>query len=159
MDKKVVYVILIILFIAILIILNKFLSFQNQKMLGQNGNITEIENKINEEESKVEILKVTSENFDKEVLQSEKPVLIDFYADWCGPCKMLSPIVEEVASEREDAKVVKINIDDEQELAIKYGVMSIPTLVVVKNGEEVNRSVGLVSKENREYYKIVVLKK
>lgn len=150
MDKKVVYVILIILFIAILIILNKFLSFQNQKMLGQNGNITEIENKINEEESKVEILKVTSENFDKEVLQSEKPVLIDFYADWCGPCKMLSPIVEEVASEREDAKVVKINIDDEQELAIKYGVMSIPTLVVVKNGEEVNRSVGLVSKEKIE---------
>lgn len=94
------------------------------------------------------IIKVTSENFQTEVLNSEKTVLIDFYADWCGPCKMLSSTVEQFASENEDIKVVKINVDDEQDLAIEYGVMSIPTLVVIKNGQEVNRSVGLVSKDD-----------
>ena len=91
-------------------------------------------------------IKVNSENFENEVLKSEKTVLIDFYADWCGPCKMLSPIVEQFANENDNVKVVKIDVDAEQELAIQYGVMSIPTLVVVKNGQEVNRVVGLVSK-------------
>lgn len=94
----------------------------------------------------MEILKVTSENFEKEVLQSDKPVLIDFYADWCGPCKMLSPIVDEVAEENTDIKVVKINVDNAQDLAMKYQVMSIPTLVVIREGREVNRSVGLIDK-------------
>ena len=94
----------------------------------------------------MEILKVTSENFESEVLQSDKPVLIDFYADWCGPCKMLSPIVDEVAEENTDIKVVKINVDNAQDLAMKYQVMSIPTLVVIKDGKEVNRSVGLIDK-------------
>lgn len=73
-------------------------------------------------------------------------VLVDFYADWCGPCKMLSPIIDEVAEENTDIKVVKVNVDDAQDLAMKYQVMSIPTLVVIKNGEEVNRSVGLIDK-------------
>ena len=94
------------------------------------------------------IINVSSKNFETEVLNSEKTVLIDFYADWCGPCKMLSPVVEQFANENENIKVVKINVDDEQDLAIKYGVMSIPTLVVIKNGQEVNRSVGLVSKDD-----------
>ena len=94
----------------------------------------------------MEVLKVTSENFEKEVLQSDKTVLIDFYADWCGPCKMLSPIVDEVAEENTDIKVVKINVDNAQDLAMKYQVMSIPTLVVIKDGREVNRSVGLIDK-------------
>ena len=94
------------------------------------------------------IINVSSKNFETEVLNSEKTVLIDFYADWCGPCKMLSPVVEKFANENENIKVVKINVDDEQDLAIKYGVMSIPTLVVIKNGQEVNRSVGLVSKDD-----------
>ena len=94
------------------------------------------------------VINVTSENFKQEVLNSEKIVLIDFYADWCGPCKMLSGIVEQFASENENIKVVKINVDDEQDLAIEYGVMSIPTLVVIRNGQEVNRSVGLVSKDD-----------
>lgn len=93
------------------------------------------------------IINVTRENFQTEVLNSEKTVLIDFYADWCGPCKMLSRVVEQFASENENVKVVKINVDDEQDLAVEYGVMSIPTLVVIKNGQEVNRSVGLVSKD------------
>ena len=94
----------------------------------------------------MEILKVTSSNFEGEVLKSEKTVLIDFYADWCGPCKMISPIIEAVAKEKKDIKVVKVNVDDAQELAIQYDVMSIPTLVVIKNGEETKRVVGLVDK-------------
>ena len=94
----------------------------------------------------MEIIKVNNQNFEEEVIKSEKPVLIDFYADWCGPCKMLSPIIDEVAEENSDIKVVKVNVDDSQDLAMKYQVMSIPTLVVIKNGEEVNRSVGLIDK-------------
>ena len=94
----------------------------------------------------MDILKVTNANFEQEVLKSEKPVLIDFYADWCGPCKMISPIVEAVAKENEDIKVVKVNVDDAQDLAIKYEVMSIPTLVVIKNGAEINRIIGLADK-------------
>ena len=94
----------------------------------------------------MEIIKVNTQNFEEEVIKSEKPVLIDFYADWCGPCKMLSPIIDEVAEENTDIKVVKVNVDDAQNLAMKYQVMSIPTLVVIKNGEEVNRSVGLIDK-------------
>ena len=94
----------------------------------------------------MEILKVNSQNFEEEVLKSEKTVLVDFYADWCGPCKMLSPIVDQVAEENEDIKVVKVNVDDAQDLARKYQVMSIPTLVVIKEGKEINRSVGLIDK-------------
>mgnify|MGYP002734620826 CR=1 FL=1 len=96
----------------------------------------------------MEIMKVTSANFEEEVLKSEKTVLIDFYADWCGPCKMFSPIVEAVAEENEDIKVVKIDVDNAQDLAIKYQVMSIPTTVVIKDGKEVNRVVGMVSKSD-----------
>ena len=94
----------------------------------------------------MEIIKVNSQNFEEEVIKSEKPVLLDFYADWCGPCKMLSPIIDEIAEENSEIKVVKVNVDDSQDLAMKYQVMSIPTLVVIKNGEEVNRSVGLIDK-------------
>lgn len=92
------------------------------------------------------MIKITNENFEQEILKSDKTVLIDFYADWCAPCKMLSPIIEQVAEENNDIKVVKINVDELQDIAIKYEVMSIPTLVVIKNGQEVNRSIGFVSK-------------
>ena len=98
----------------------------------------------------MEVLKVTSENFEEEVLNSNKTVLIDFYANWCGPCKMLSPVVETVAKENENIKVVKIDVDTAQDLAIKYQVMSIPTLVVIKNAREVKRTVGVVSKSEIE---------
>ncbi len=94
------------------------------------------------------VMKVNKESFETEVLKAEGMVLVDFFADWCGPCKMLSPIVDEVAEENTDIKVCKINVDDEPELAMRYNVMSIPTLVVIQNGEEVNKSVGLVSKED-----------
>ena len=91
------------------------------------------------------ITELTKLNFDEEI-STDKPVLIDFWAAWCGPCKMLSPIVDQVAEENSDIKVCKVNIDEEGELAIKFGIMSIPTLVVLKNGEETNRSVGVISK-------------
>ena len=86
-------------------------------------------------------------NFEEEVLKSEKPVLMDFWAPWCGPCRMVGPVVEEIAEERADIKVCKINVDEEGELAAKFGVMSIPTLVVMKNGEITNQSVGMQTKE------------
>ena len=94
----------------------------------------------------MEILRVTSQNFEEEVLKSDKTVLVDFYADWCGPCKMLSPIVDEVAKEMSEIKVVKVNVDEAQDLAMNYQVMSIPTLVVIKDGKEAKRSVGLIDK-------------
>ena len=92
------------------------------------------------------IIKLTKDNFEQEVLKSEKPVLVDFYADWCGPCQMLSPIVDEVAEERDDIKVGKINVDEQMELAQKYGVMTIPTLLVIKNGEIANKHIGALAK-------------
>jgi thioredoxin 1 len=91
---------------------------------------------------------ITKDNFEQEVLQSDKTVLVDFWAAWCTPCKMLSPIVDQFDEEHQDIKVCKINIDDENELASRYSVMSIPTLLVFKGGEVVNKSVGLVSKDD-----------
>ena len=93
---------------------------------------------------------LTKENFDREVLKAEGTVLVDFWATWCGPCRMLSPIVDEVASERPDVKVGKINVDEQPELAQQFGIMSIPTLLVFKNGEKVQESVGLIPKEKVE---------
>ena len=92
------------------------------------------------------VIKVTKDNF-SEIKASEKTVLLDFYADWCGPCRMVLPIVEEIAGERDDIVVAKINVDDEPELAERFGVFSIPTLVVMKNGAVVNKSSGARPKE------------
>ena len=88
------------------------------------------------------ITTVTKENFDQEITRASETVLVDFWAAWCGPCRMLSPVIDELAAERTDIKVGKINVDEEQELAARFGVMSIPTLVVIKDGRIVNQASG-----------------
>lgn len=90
---------------------------------------------------------ITKDNFEAEVLKSEKVVLLDFWAPWCGPCRMVGPIVEEIASERSDIKVGKINVDEERELSVKFGIISIPTLIVMNNGKEINKMIGYHPKE------------
>ncbi len=93
------------------------------------------------------VLSLNEKNFEEEVLKSEKPVLVDFWASWCGPCRMMSPVIDEIAEEMgETVKVYKINIDEEKNLAVKYNVMSIPTFIVLKNGKEVGRTIGVQDK-------------
>ncbi|MBE6662806.1 MAG: thioredoxin [Ruminococcaceae bacterium] len=90
---------------------------------------------------------ITKSNFEEEVVRSDKPVMLDFWATWCGPCRMLAPTIEEIAKERNDIKVGKVNVDDEGALASAFGIVSIPTVVVIKNGEEVARAVGYRQKD------------
>ncbi len=93
---------------------------------------------------------VTKENFQQEVLQSDKPVIVDFWAEWCGPCRMLAPILEAFAEDREDIKVCKVNVDEQRELAIEYGIESIPTLLIFQNGKKTNQSVGVITRQQME---------
>lgn len=100
-----------------------------------------------QEEDHMSVLNITKNNFQEEVMNSEKPVLLDFWAGWCGPCRMLSPVVDEIAEENDSIKVCKVNVDEQQELASEFQVMTIPTLVVIKNGQIQNRSMGVKPKE------------
>ena len=90
----------------------------------------------------MKVLHIDKDNFHKEVLNSDKPVLLDFFASWCGPCRMVGPILDEIAEEREDIKVCKVNIDEQPELASRYRIMTIPTLMVLKDGQIIEQSVG-----------------
>jgi thioredoxin 1 len=92
-------------------------------------------------------IKITKDNFEAEVLQAEKPVLVDFWAVWCGPCQMVGPVLEEISEERDDLIVGKVNVDEEQELAAQFGVMSIPTMILFKGGEAAGKLVGAMPKE------------
>ena len=121
-------------------------SANQNEILDSNEN--SVQNATSNETNIGKVIEVTESTFDEEVLKSDKTVLVDFYADWCGPCKLLSPVVEEVAKENPNLKVVKIDVDANENLSYEYRTYSIPTLVVIKNGKEVNRSVGVISKSD-----------
>ena len=91
-------------------------------------------------------IEITKENYEAEVLQTDKPLLLDFWASWCGPCQMVSPVIEQIGEENDSIRVGKVNVDEQGELTMQFRVVSIPTLVVMKGGEEVNRIVGAASK-------------
>ncbi len=93
-------------------------------------------------------VEVTKANFQSEVINSDKPVLVDFWAGWCGPCRMVAPILDEIAKENPDIKVAKVNVDEQQELAAQFGIMSIPTIIAFKDGEQMGKSVGVRSKQD-----------
>lgn len=131
MKEKIIYAVLAVVFIAVLIGISLG--------TGKKAEKTKVE-------AKNAVIPVTSANFEKEVLNSDKRVLVDFYADWCGPCKILSPRVAEIANENKDIKVVKINVDQNEDLARKYNISSMPTLLVIEKGKELNRAVGALSK-------------
>ncbi len=143
MKSKVLIIIAIIFFVIVMIILSKYLNNMNNSEISNNQ-----ESKLND--GQIEIIEVTSDNFEEEVLNSSKTVVIDFYADWCQPCKVYSPIIEEFAKENENIKIVKVDVDNSEDLAIKYHAISIPTTVIIKDGKEVNRVVGIVSKSDLE---------
>ena len=148
MKGKIITILLIVAFVGFLVWANFTLDKENEKLARENSESTS--DSSEEYTGPSRVIEVTSSNFDEEVINSDVPVLIDFYADWCGPCKILSPIVEEVSSKYEDVKFVKINIDSNQDIANDYMITSIPTLVYIKNGEEQNRVLGAVDKDTVE---------
>ena len=169
MKEKIKLIVLIIIFVIVLVVTNNLLK-ETEKT--QNIKENEITNKIEEnvtttvvssynkneseevytdiveEEQIGKVIEITENDFEKEVLNAEKRVLVDLYADWCSPCKKLSPILEEIAKENLDLKVVKVDVDENSNLASQYGVYYIPLLVVIENGEKIDSAVGALSKND-----------
>ena len=148
-QKLILLIVMLIVVIGSAVILYERFS---QNAIEAESNVTteaNVNNNIpeNNENQKSDVLDIELSNFETEVIKSEKKVLIDFYADWCGPCQKLSPIVDKFAEEHSEIKVVRIDIDAQEDLADRYNIRSIPTLVVIENGEEINRVIGLVSEE------------
>ena len=143
MKNKILILICFILFIVAMIGIKISLDNANDASINKEIINTTENNTIKESC----ILEVKSDTFEEEVLNSTKIVVIDFYATWCSPCKIYTPIVEEFAKENEEIKVVKIDIDETQDIAMKYNVMSIPTTIIIKDGKEVDRAVGVINKD------------
>lgn len=156
MKNKILTIVWIVVFIGVLVFLNIFIEKESQNYLVENNtesSNTSVNNNTenilmtnNENKNTSKIMNVTSENFKEEVINSDKTVLIDFYATWCEPCKIMSPIIDMIANENDNIKVVKIDVDISPEIAAEYGAYSIPTFVVIKDGEEVSRTVGITKK-------------
>ena len=139
LSEKVKAVIYLILFVIAIVGISIFLNYRSN--IPKQQNVTNI---VDNEENI--IIEVNENNFENEVIKSNKKVLIDFYANWCTPCKVIKPKIREVAKENQELKVVEVNVDKCENLATKYGVYSIPTLVVIENGKEINRVIGAVEK-------------
>ena len=144
MRNKVLISIFLVIFIGVLIFAS---DFMNKDAIEEQGKIEVRESTEEENLSSEYVIEVDESSFQTEVSQSDQKVLIDFYATWCEPCKMLSPIIDEVAKENKDVKFVRIDVDKCAELSTEYGIQYMPTLVLVEGGEEVNRSVGVIDKE------------
>ena len=141
MKDKIKIIGAVIIFAVSLIIISVIVNINNDTT--KKSQIKKSDTSITNE---IAIIEVDGNNFESEVINSNKKVLIDFYATWCGPCKILSPILEEVATENKNIKLVKIDVDKNEDLAYKYGITAMPTIIVIENGKELKRSIGAISK-------------
>ena len=147
MKEKVEVIVLFLILILCIIGISYFLNKETEKRFGSSNTVVSQNEEVVTDNVESKVIAVTNETFENEVLDSNQKVVIDFYADWCGPCKVFSPIFEKVSQELEDVKFVRVNVDEEPELANKYMAYSIPYIVVIENGEVVNSHTGLVDEE------------
>ena len=147
MKEKVEVIVLFLILILCIIGISYFLNKETEKRFGSSNTVINQDEDVVTDNVESKVIAVTNETFENEVLDSNQKVIIDFYADWCGPCKVFSPIFEKVSQELEDVKFVRVNVDEEPELANKYMAYSIPYIVVIENGEVVNSHTGLVDEE------------
>ena len=147
MKEKVEVIVLFLILILCIIGISYFLNKETEKRFGSSNTVINQDEEVVTDNVESKVIAVTNETFKNEVLDSNQKVVIDFYADWCGPCKVFSPIFEKVSQELEDVKFVRVNVDEEPELANKYMAYSIPYIVVIENGEVVNSHTGLVDEE------------
>ena len=146
MKEKIRIIILLVIFIVMIYNIKGLVNMETTQKIDENKKESSIDNNENKSINN-NIMELTDDNFDSFILSADKKVLIDFYATWCEPCKMLSPIVKEVANENEDVIFARVDVDNCRRLANEFGIQYMPTLVVIENKKEINRSVGLLKKE------------